>query len=258
MGLPVYEGYGLTETSPVIAVNYPGHTRLGTVGPVLAGVEVKFGEGNQDPTEGTGREILVRGPNVSPGYYHLPEENRESFADGWFCTGDLGAMDAEGYLSITGRKKNLFKTSGGKYVCPEKLENLFQSHPYIQQILVMGEARKFVGAIVVPNFQRLENLAEWQGLGCKTREDMVNHPQLLAFMQKLVDEATAGLPPHEKIRQIVVLPQELSIAAGELSPTLKIKRRLVEEKYREQIEEMFRRHAPPSLEPPAADLRRSI
>jgi long-chain acyl-CoA synthetase len=258
MGLPVYEGYGLTETSPVIAVNYPGHTKLGTVGPVIAGVEVNFGEETQDPTEGSGREILVRGPSVSPGYYHLEEENRASFVDGWFCTGDLGSIDADGYLSITGRKKNLFKTSGGKYVCPEKLENLFQSHPYIQQILVLGDARKFVGAIVVPNFQRLETFAQWRGLAFKSREELVNHPQIVTFMQKVVDEATDGLPPHEKIRQIIVLPQELSIAAGELSPTLKIKRRVVEEKYRDMIEEMFRRHAPPSPEPPAADLRRSI
>jgi long-chain acyl-CoA synthetase len=167
MDLPVYEGYGLTETSPVIAINYPGHTKLGTVGLLIDGVEVKFGEENHDPEGGAGREILVKGPNVSPAYYHMEEENRAAFADGWFHTGDLGAMDEEGYLRITGRKKNLFKTSGGKYVSPEKLENLFQSHPYVHQIVVLGAGRKFVGALVAPVFMRLEAHARKYGVFSK-------------------------------------------------------------------------------------------
>ena len=246
LGLPVYEGYGLTETSPVIALNYPGHTKLGTVGPLLEGVEVSFGEENPDPDGGTGREILVRGPNVSPGYYHLPDENRSAFAGGWFHTGDLGTLDEEGYLRITGRKKNLFKTSGGKYVCPEKLENLFQSHPYIQQIVVLGAGRKFVGALVVPNFARLEAHARAAGLTCESRDLMVAHPKIHTFVQQLVDETTRWLPPHERIRQIILLPRELTMAAGEMSATLKVKRRVVEEKFWDQIEEMFSRHAPPA------------
>ena len=257
MGLPVYEGYGLTETSPVIALNHPGYTKLGTVGRVIAGVEVKFGEENQDGNGGTGREILVRGPNISPGYYHLEDDNRTAFADGWFHTGDLGSIDDEGYLSITGRKKNLFKTSGGKYVCPEKLENLFQSHHYIQQIVVLGDARKFVGAIIVPNFQRLETVAQARALPFEDREELITHQEIQAFLQHEVDEAMDGLPPHERIRQIIVLPQELTMAAGELSPTLKVKRKVVEEKYRDMIEEMFSRHAPPIVTEPEADLKRS-
>ena len=258
MGLPVYEGYGLTETSPVIAVNYPGHTKLGTVGPVIAGVEIQFGEESADPDGGSGREILVRGPSVSPGYFHLPAENHAAFVDGWFHTGDLGWIDKDGYLSITGRRKNLFKTSGGKYVSPEKLENLFQGSPYVHQIVVLGNARKFVGALVVPNLPRLESFARGQGLTFNTRAELVKHRQIVAFMQKVVDDANAGLPPHEKIRQIILLPEELSIAAGEVSPTLKIKRRVVEDKYRDRIEEMFARHAPPSEVAPEPDLRRSI
>jgi long-chain acyl-CoA synthetase len=249
MGLPVYEGYGLTETSPVIAVNYPGHTKLGTVGPVIGGVEVRFGEENHDLEGGAGREVLVKGPNVSPGYYHLEEENRLAFAGGWFRTGDLGAMDEEGYLRITGRKKNLFKTSGGKYVSPEKLENLFQSHPYIHQIVVLGDGRKFVGALVAPVFERLETHARKQGIAFQTREELVAHPETRAFMQQLVDETTRWLPPHERIRQIVLLPRELTMAEGEVSATLKVKRRVVEEKYYEVIEEMFSRHAPQVQEP---------
>jgi len=244
MGLPVYEGYGLTETSPVIAINYPDHTKLGTVGPLLPTSEVKFGEEDPDPEGGAGREILVKGPNVSPGYYHMEEENRVAFEDGWFHTGDLGSMDEEGYLRITGRKKNLFKTSGGKYVCPEKLENLFQSHPYIHQIVVLGAGRKFVGALVAPVFQRLEAHARARGLTSQTREELVARPEIHSFMQKLVDETTRWLPPHERIRQIVLLPRELTMGDGEVSPTLKVKRRVVEEKYRDVIEEMFSRHAP--------------
>ena len=244
MDLPIYEGYGLSETSPVIALNYPGHTKLGTVGPLIGGVEVKFGEESHESESGAGREILVRGPGVSPGYFRLDEENGFAFQDGWFRTGDLGAMDKDGYLCITGRKKNLFKTSGGKYVSPEKLENLFQSHPYVQQIVVLGDGRKFVGALVTPVFQRLEDQAREQGLVFKTREELVSHPVIHAFMQQVVDESTHWLAPHERIRQIVLLPRELTMSEGEVSATLKIKRRVIEEKYRDAIEEMFSRHAP--------------
>jgi long-chain acyl-CoA synthetase len=248
MNLPVYEGYGLTETSPVIAINYPGHTKLGTVGPVIGNVEVKFGEEIDDPEGGVGREILVRGPSVSPGYYHLEEDDRVAFSEGWFHTGDLGTMDEEGYLRITGRKKNLFKTSGGKYVSPEKLENLFQSHPYVQQIMVLGEARKFVGALVVPVFKQLEDHARTHGITFQTHADLVAHPEIQAFMQQLVDEATRWLPPHEKIRQIVLLSRELTMVEGEVSATLKIKRRVVEDKYQDLIEEMFLRRGPKTQE----------
>lgn len=249
MGLPVYEAYGLTETSPVVVINYPGATKLGTVGRALTGVEIKFGEESPDPEGGAGREILVKGPNVTSGYYHLEEENRIAFEGGWFHTGDLGTMDEEGYVRITGRKKNLFKTSGGKYVSPEKLESLFQSHPYIHQIVVLGAGRKFVGALVTPVFQRLEDHARTHGVAFETREELVAHPEIHTFMQQLVDETTRWLPPHERIRQIVLLPRELSMGESELSPTLKVKRRVVEEKYRNVIEEMFSRHAPKVQEP---------
>lgn len=244
LGLPVYLGYGLTETSPVVSVNCPGHFKLGSVGQVVPGVEVEFGEGSQEPEAGEGREILVRGASVTPGYYHLEEENRESFVDGWFRTGDLGMLDAEGYLYITGRKKNLFKSSGGKYVSPEKLENLFQGHAHVHQLVVLGEARKFVGALVVPNFARLEDYALRRGLPFKNREQLVALPEIRAFMQEQVDEATRWLAPHERIRQIVLLPREFTIDSGELSVTLKVKRRVVEERYQEEIEEMFSRPAP--------------
>jgi long-chain acyl-CoA synthetase len=244
MGLPVYEGYGLTETSPVITANCPGRVKLGTVGPVIPGVEVKLGEEMVDEEGRVGREILVRGPNVTPGYYKRNEDNRQAFREGWFATGDLGSIDADGFLSITGRKKNLFKTSGGKYVSPEKLEGLFQGHPNIAQILVVGDGRRFVSALIVPNFERLEGLARQRGIAFTTRAELVAHPEIQLFMQQQVEEATAWLAPHEKIRQITLLPSEFTIANGELTPTMKIRRQPVEERYREAIEEMYRRPSP--------------
>jgi long-chain acyl-CoA synthetase len=258
IGMPVYEGYGLTETSPVIAVNYPGHVKLGTVGPVIEDVQVKLGEESEDITGRAGREILVRGPNVTPGYYHLEAENRQAFVGGWFRTGDLGVLDTEGYLAITGRKKNLFKTSGGKYVAPEKLENLFQGHPYIYQLVVLGDARKFVGALIVPNFARLEEYARQRGIAFRDRKELVHNPEVHAYMQGLVDETTRWLPPHEKIRQIVLLPAEFTIDSGELSATLKVKRSVVEERYKDVIEEMFARHALESQTAAALAERRSV
>jgi len=234
----------LTETSPVISVNCPGSVKLGTVGRVIPGVEVRLDETltSQDGSEG--REILVRGPNVSSGYYHLDEENRLAFADGWFRTGDLGALDEEGFLTITGRKKNLFKTSGGKYVSPEKLENLFQGHPCVSQILVLGDARRFVSALIVPNFARLESLAAQRGITFSSHAELVQNPEILAFMQAQVDELTALLPPHERIRQIALIPREFSLQDGELSATQKIKRRVVEEHFHALIDEIYLRHAP--------------
>jgi len=244
LGLPVYEGYGLTETSPVVAVNCPGRTRLGTVGRVIPRVEVKLSEEEVDSEGRAGREILVRGPSVTAGYYHLEEVNRTAFMDGWFRTGDLGSLDSDGFLKITGRKKNLFKTSGGKYVSPEKLENLFQGDPYIYQIAVLGDGRKFIGALIVPHFTGLTAYARSRGISFQNREELVAHPDIQALIRRQLDEATRWLPRHEKIRRFVLLPQEFSMGSGELSATLKIKRPVVKERYRAQIEEMFSHRAP--------------
>jgi long-chain acyl-CoA synthetase len=244
LGLPVYEGYGLTETSPVVAVNSPGRTKLGTVGQVIPRVEVKLSEEEVDSEGRVGREILVRGANVTGGYYHLEEVNRTAFVDGWLRTGDLGSFDSDGYLKITGRKKNLFKTSGGKYVSPEKLENLFQGDPYIYQIAVLGDGRKYVGALIVPDFARLQEYARSHGIAFQNRQELVAHADIQALIRRQVDEATRWLPRHEKIRRFVLLPQEFTIASGELSATLKVKRAVVKEKYRAQIEELFSYHAP--------------
>ena len=245
MGLLICEGYGLTETSPVIAVNHPGYIKLGTVGTILPDVEVKLDDaGGKNDSEGL--EILVRGPNLTSGYYRLDKENQEAFTDGWFRTGDLGKIDAEGYLSITGRKKNLFKTSGGKYVAPEKLENLFQGHPYISQIMIIGDRRKFVSALIVPNFPGLEAWAHSQGLEFSTRKDLVSHASVVSFIERQIEETTPILAPFEKIRQFALLPTEFSVESGELSPTQKIKRQAVEKNYQALIEEIYTRSHPPA------------
>jgi long-chain acyl-CoA synthetase len=239
MGVPVYEGYGLTETSPVIAVNYPAHTKVGTVGPVIPGVEVRLEEDDSAGGSENAGEILVRGPNITPGYYGVESRNHLAFSDGWFRTGDLGTLDADGYLRVTGRKKSLFKTSGGKYVAPERIENLFQGHPYVQQIMVLGSGQRSVGALIVPNFERLEEYARQQRLEFKSREELVSHSEIRLFFQKQIEEATKSLAPYEKIHHFVLLPREFTTASGELSVTLKIKRRVVEERYRDQIARMY-------------------
>ncbi|MFB3920263.1 MAG: long-chain fatty acid--CoA ligase [Terriglobia bacterium] len=239
MGMPVYEGYGLTETSPVIAVNFPGSIKLGTVGRPIPGVEVKLSDDRVDEDFGAGREILTRGPNVTPGYYQSDESNREAFADGWFRTGDLGSLDVDGYLSITGRKKNLFKTSGGKYVSPEKIESLFQGHPYVAQIVVVGDGRRFVSALIVPHFTRLEAYAREQNIEFRNREELTAQAAIRTYVGQLVDEATRWLAPHEKIRQFTLLGREFSLENGELTPTQKIRRRVVQERCRDVIEKMY-------------------
>jgi long-chain acyl-CoA synthetase len=241
VGLPVYEGYGLTETSPVIAVNCPGAVKLGTVGRVIPGVEVSLGEDFASEEGSAGCEVLVRGPNVTPGYYHLDEANREAFSDGWFRTGDLGLLDSDGFLKITGRRKNLIKTSGGKYVAPEKLENLLQGHPYVGQIAVLGDSRPFISALIVPKFERLEAYAGERGIVFRSREELVACAEIRNFMQEQVDRATRDLARFERIHQIGLLTKEFTIDSGELSPSLKIKRHVVERRYRDLIEEIYQR-----------------
>lgn len=247
VGLPVYEGYGLTETSPVISVNYPGSVRLGTVGPVVAGLEAKLGEETVDEEGRTGQEILVRGPSVFPGYYKLDDETRQAFIDGWFHTGDLGALSRDGFLTITGRKKNLMKTSGGKYIAPEKIESLFQGHPYVAQMMVLGDARHFVSALIVPDFARLETHARARALRFESREKLLACPEIQQFMQQQVDETCASLARYERIHQVALLAREFSVESGELSPSLKVRRFVVEDRYRDLIEEIYRRPSPQSL-----------
>ncbi len=229
-GLTILEGYGLTETSPVIAVNAPEHIRLGTVGRPIAGVEVHIADDG---------EILTRGPNVMRGYFNKPDETRAAIdGDGWFHTGDIGEL-RDGFLSITDRKKELIKTAGGKFIAPAPLENRLQASPFVGQVVVIGDRRKYSVLLVVPNFTHLERWAKTNNLTWATRADLVALP---AVQQKMEQETLArltGLASFETPKRVALLDHELSIDAGELTPTLKVKRRVIDEKYRSLIDSLY-------------------
>jgi len=234
MGLTVLEGYGLTETSPVIAVTTFEHLRFGTVGPPIPGVTVRIaGDG----------EILTKGPNVMRGYHKKLRETREVFKGGWFHTGDIGHLDEDGYLVITDRKKDLIVTSGGKNIAPQPIENLFQKNPYISQAVVVGGNRKFIAALVVPNFEKLEPFARKKGIPFKGRPDLVARREVKDFYLDEVDKMTPHLASYEKVKKIALLDREFDIGRGEVTPTLKVRRKIVEEKYKSVIDALYRENA---------------
>jgi long-chain acyl-CoA synthetase len=230
-GLRIAEGYGLTETSPVIAVNDPDDTRVGTVGRPIRNVEVRIASDG---------EIETRGPNVMLGYYNKPEATREVFTDdGWFKTGDIGALDAEGYLRITDRKKELFKTSGGKYVAPQPIEQRIKQSRFVNQVVLIGNGRKFPAALIVPDWEALRAYAQHKGLDIKTLAEFCRHPRVLDLIQRQVDSVTADLSRYERVKRVALLEKELTVEGGELTPTLKVKRRVVDEKYHEVIDRLY-------------------
>jgi long-chain acyl-CoA synthetase len=231
VGILILEGYGLTETSPVISVNREDDFRFGTVGPVIPGVEVRIADDG---------EILTRGPHVMQGYYKLPDETRETIApDGWLHTGDLGELDADGFLRITGRKKNLIKLSNGKYVAPEPVENALKASAFIAESVVFGDARKVAGALVVPAFSALDEWAEHEGIATEPRAELVRHPQVRKLYRQEVDRLTQDLADFEKVRVLLLLDRELTIEAGELTPTLKVKRNDVLATFDKEIEALY-------------------
>jgi len=231
MGLTVLEGYGLTETSPVIAVNTFERLRFGTVGPPIPGVTVRIAADG---------EILTKGPNVMRGYHKKPRETREVFKGGWFHTGDIGHLDKDGYLVITDRKKDLIVTSGGKNIAPQPIENLFQKNPYISQAVVVGGSRKFIAALIVPNFEKLEPLARKKGIPFKGRPDLVARREVLEFYMDEVDKMTPHLASYEKVKKIALLEREFDIGRGEITPTLKVRRKIVEDKYKSVIDALYK------------------
>lgn len=231
IGLVILEGYGLTETSPVIAVNTFENLKLGTVGKPIPGVEVKIAEDG---------EILTKGPNVMKGYYKKEAETEEAFEEGWFHTGDIGHLDEEGFLVITDRKKDIIVTAGGKNVAPQPIENLLKTSPYIENVLTIGDRRKFISALVVPNFEKLEEYAKFNKIPYETNRDLIKNEKIQYFMEKEVDRATPSLASYEKIKKITLLDREFEIVKGEMTPTFKIKRNIVEEKYRDIIDAMYR------------------
>ena len=227
----ILEGYGLTETSPVIAVNTLDRTRIGTVGPIVPGVEVKIAEDG---------EILVRGPNVMKAYFRDEAATRAAIKDGWFATGDIGLIDPDGFLKITDRKKEVLKTSGGKMVAPQPIENLLKADRFISQAVLIGDRRKFISALVVPDHAWIESYAKLKGIPYKSVEDLLQDPRIIDLMRRRIEAKMAGLPSYETIKKFRLLPRELTPESGELTPTLKVKRRVVEKKYASEIESMYR------------------
>jgi long-chain acyl-CoA synthetase len=227
MGVPIAEGYGLTETSPVVTSNPSSAIRYGTVGRPIDGVEIKIAADG---------EIMVKGPNVMQGYYKLPGE-RPFTSDGWFLTGDVGELDADGYLSITDRKKELIKTSGGKYVAPGRVESALKRSIYIGQCFVIGDGRPYPIALVGPNWDLVRS--DFEIPASVTTEEISKRSDVRELLLREVTEKSADLASFETIRRIAVLPRDLTIEDGELSPTLKVKRRIVQKKFAALIESAY-------------------
>ncbi len=230
-GIKVLEGYGLTETSPVVSVNTEEKLKFGSVGLLLPGVKVTIDEDG---------EILVRGPNVMMGYYKNEEETKEVIKDGWFHTGDIGRIDEDGFLYITDRKKELLVTSGGKNIAPQPIENMIKTSPYVNQVVCIGDKRKFVSALIVPNWEKLEEYAKNSGISYSTRSELSKNNDILDFILKEVERVTPGLAPFEKIKKIALLENEFTIEGGEITPTLKVKRRVIDQKYKEIIDDLYK------------------
>ncbi len=229
--IAILEGYGLTETSPVISVNRPELYKFGTVGKVLDGVEVKIADDG---------EILCKGPNVMKGYYNDDEATKEAIdEDGWFHTGDIGEFDEDNYLRITDRKKNLLVTSGGKNIAPAPMEIVLGSHKYIDCSLVVGDAQKFVSALIVPSFEALEEWARENGVDTTDKEALVNNEKVQAFYEGIINEAMSGFSRYERIKKFKLLTDQWSIETGELTPKLSVKRKVVEKKYADVIASIY-------------------
>ncbi len=230
-GIPIMQGYGLTETSPVISSNNPLEKRLGSVGKPIRNNEVRIASDG---------EIEATGPGVMLGYYNKPAATAEAFSeDGWFRTGDIGEIDADGFLKITDRKKELFKTSGGKYIAPSLIEQKIKTSRFVSQVVLVGNERKFPAALIVPNFEMLASYAQHKGLKLETPAEFCADKRIIDLFERQVAGVTDGLAKYETVKKIALLENELSVEGGELTPTLKVKRRIVDEKYRAIIDGIY-------------------
>ncbi len=230
MGILILEGYGLTETSPVISVNTPEAVRFGSVGKPIPEVEVEIADDG---------EILARGPNVMKGYWNRPEETAEAMEGGWFHTGDIGFLDKDNFLYITDRKKDIIVTSGGKNVAPQNIENTLKLDKFIEQVCVIGDKRKYLSALIVPNFVELEAWAKSQGISYSDRSELLSNERVYKLFRERIDEALKDFAKFEQIVQFTLLPEELSIEAGLLTPTLKVRRKQVMEAFKNEIDKMY-------------------
>lgn len=230
--IPIYEGYGPTENSPVISVNCrkPGGTKFGTVGLVIEGQEVRLEDDG---------EICVKGPSVMMGYYKRPDLTAETIIDGWLHTGDVGVFEDGKYLKITDRKKELFKTSGGKYVAPQPIENKIKESPFIEQMMVVGADKKFVGALIVPSMMNLHDWMNRNNIPFSSNEDAVKNPQVIKFYKDLIESFNTFFNPVEQVKKFELLHDEWTIDGGELTPTLKLKRKVIMEKYKAALDKIY-------------------
>ena len=233
-GMPILEGYGLTETSPVMAVNTFEHLKLGTVGRPIPGVEIRIAPDG---------EIITRGPNVMQGYFNKPDATAEALdPEGWFHTGDIGVLDAEGYLRITDRKKDLIVTAGGKNIAPQPIENLAKSSKFVASAVMLGDRRPFPIMLVVPNADAVQGWARHKGLGDAGLEELLALPEVHQMVEREVRKTLRDLAQYEMPKRLLLLPRDFSVEAGELTPTLKVRRRIVEQRHREAIERLYADH----------------
>ncbi|HKD14366.1 MAG TPA: long-chain fatty acid--CoA ligase [Candidatus Angelobacter sp.] len=236
MGIPICEGYGLTETSPTISVNRRGAFKLGTVGKPNEIVQVKIAPDG---------EILVKGAQVFKGYWNMPEETSGAFTpDGWFRTGDIGTIDSEGFLNITDRKKDLIKTSGGKFIAPQPIENALKNNVLIAQAAVIGDKRKYASVIISPHFPLLEDWAHANQVNFDSHSELVANNKVRELYRGIVEHVNKSLAQFETIKKIVIVPDEFTVATGEITPTMKLKRRVIEAKYQQQIEQLYQEPHP--------------
>jgi long-chain acyl-CoA synthetase len=229
-GIRIHEGYGLTETSPVIAVNTPINHRIGTVGKILPNLEVRIAEDG---------EILVKGPSVFKGYWNRSEETKAALEDGWFKTGDIGNIDTDGYLSVTDRKKDLIKTSGGKFIAPQPIENSLKLSPLVGTTAVLGDRRKFPAVMVSPNFALLEEWARENNVSFTSRAGLIADPKVQALYEGIVEGINGNLARFEKLKRVLLVADEFTADNGALTPTMKLRRRVIEERYKKQIDELY-------------------
>jgi long-chain acyl-CoA synthetase len=231
IGMPIIEGYGLTETAPILTVNPPGALRAGSVGRPVRDVEIKIADDG---------EILARGANIMTGYYNKPAATAQVLHEGWFHTGDIGAFDSEGYLSITDRKKDLLVTSGGKKIAPQPLENTLKRSPLVGEAVVLGDRRNFAAALIIPDFAALERRLKDLGRPpAGSREELTDREDVKGLYEEIITGLNHELSQYERIKKFALLPREFSIETGELTPTLKVKRKVVEEKFSQLIESLY-------------------
>lgn len=230
VGILIIEGYGLTESSPVIAANRLDDYKFGTVGKPFPGVEIRIAKDG---------EILAKGPNIMQGYFKKKKETEETIIDGWLHTGDIGVFDAEGFLMITDRKKHLFKTSGGKYIAPTPIENTFLASKYIDQFVLIGDRRMFLSALVVPDFEALREYADSHKIPYSSEQDLAKNETIYKLLETDIAQLQKKLANYERVRKFVLLEKPFTIESGEITPSMKVRRKIIEEKYNSLIEEMY-------------------